>query len=351
MLRFYRSLNRLQVVSLWCGLLSVGVAAIEVVSLVNKLAHQGTVDRATWAHIDDSVVQAMQRARKTTERAAEQEVDSWLSEVMQRADSFLDGYFGYFNQSWLGIKGLFTGTENVTRQVQQEFLSSVIRPEESQKRIQTIATGLVKTYLAEMPSELRAIPVTFQIPETEWRTYLESLSVTAHSYFWRESNPVSLQSVVGEKLLRATVEVGVARDVRAFEERELRSSARMTETAIARVASKTSGKVIGRAAGKVLGAVFFAWDIWDHWQTVATYKPMLRQEIAESLARLRGSVLEDRQRGVMAAVLAVEDNIRESIRRRNGTREKWVLTGCVCIILGSAWYLSATTVRRRRLTS
>lgn len=61
-----------------------------------------------WNKVDAAIAQALKNARASAENYASQELAAWVDDLMSRVDnSFLDWYFGYFNQKQIEYKSLF----------------------------------------------------------------------------------------------------------------------------------------------------------------------------------------------------------------------------------------------------
>ena len=67
------------------------------------------VQTVDWSGVDRAMVQALTDSRDSAQLLAAEELDIWINELMNRVDeSFLDWYFGYFNQKKRELKSFFT---------------------------------------------------------------------------------------------------------------------------------------------------------------------------------------------------------------------------------------------------
>jgi hypothetical protein len=151
-----------------------------------------------WTQIEKYVVLGLQNSRQTAQDYASQELDKWVDTLASRIDnSFLDWYFGYYNQKKLEYQALFTGVtanmakmlnpnsqdpntriaEVITEEFQSEFAKRVLRPQISQLTLERIATQTSKKYLEAAGTYISQPPQNSKISSADWNRYLKELSI------------------------------------------------------------------------------------------------------------------------------------------------------------------------------
>jgi hypothetical protein len=157
---------------------------------IAKAFEQPLADRSSTTHVIDSTIidwqktekllaRALQDARQSSEAYASEKLDVWVDDLTERVDrSFLDWYFGYFNQKEIEYKGFFTGVtanmarwlnpnsqapeeriaEVITEDFQTEFAKRVLRPQIAQLQLERITEQTVKYYLNELSLNINKIP-------------------------------------------------------------------------------------------------------------------------------------------------------------------------------------------------
>ncbi len=286
-----------------------------------------------WQQVDAEVAAAAAAARQQAQQFADDELTAWTDELLVRIDEdFLPWYFSYWNQQAVGLKACWQGlkyraagyvtagdtpspAEQMTRDMQAEFASRVLRPQVAQLRIEGVTRRTVGLYLREMRHRLDKIQTRYRIPQQDWDRYLAGIAATVAQTSADRQVPLTLKAATATTAGAAAV---LGRSLAKVAARiELRFAARGAEQAAGRLAAGAGSKVAARAGGKLLGPVLAAgvivWDVWDHHRTVEQNRPLLREALVEYLALLRESLVKDSSTGVLAAIHEVEAGIVESL--------------------------------------
>lgn len=290
-----------------------------------------------WERIDTRICQALEPAREAAQAHAAQAYAAWMKTLRQRVEAdFLDWYFGYFNQQWLGLKGVYywsvnklldeqpNAAEAITAQIQTEFSNRVLRPRIAQQRLERIAEETVGVYVRELHRHLAEIPGQYQVPRLEWEAHLADIAVLSHNVEANRETSLSL------KTLAASGAAGGAIAASQISQALKLAIAKIGSKVGAKAAGKTAGKAVGKLAAKtgsklgaktggkffgpIVGAAILVWDFWDHYQTEAENRPILRQNLFDYLTELRRNleqetvaVVDGLGQGIMASV---EENRR-----------------------------------------
>jgi len=282
-----------------------------------------------WTKVNESLKANLVQARNSAEEYAEKELDVWGDELMKRVDnSFLDWYFGYFNQKSIEYKSFFLQlsagaahlvdsnnptpeqevAEEITQDFQTEFANRVLRPEISQLRLERLTRGTVDHYLDELKDVLNNVPIKYNIPQADWDRYLNEIAITINDSEGKSSS-FSLKVFVGGgaylalKPLVAPLILKVSSKV----------VAKLASNLGTKIAVKTgtvfTGKVASALLDATVGVGIIIWDLWDTKHTAAIEKPILRENIATYLKEVKASLLNNSESGMMTAIRQIESEI------------------------------------------
>ncbi len=287
-----------------------------------------------WDRIDSQICRALEPARDAAQAHASQAYAAWMKTLRQRVEAdFLDWYFGYFNQQWLGLKGVYywsvnqildeqpNAAEAITAQIQTEFANRVLRPQIAQQRLERIAGETVGVYVRELRRHLAEIPGRYRIPRLEWEARLADIAVLSHNVEANRETGLSL------KTLAASGAAGGAIAASQISQALEPAIAKIGTKVGAKAAGKTAGKAVGKLAAKtgakmgaktggkffgpIVGAVILVWDFWDHHRTEAENRPILRQNLFDYLEELRRSLEQE----TLAVVDVLGQGIMDSVEK------------------------------------
>lgn len=286
-----------------------------------------------WNQVDLAMVTALQNARQSAKNYAEKELDVWVGELSDRIDnSFLDWYFGYFNQKQIEYKTLFVQlssglahlvnpnnptpqekiAEIITSDFQQEFAKRVLIPQIAQLKLERITQETVKSYLNELSANINSVPVNYQIPQADWQRYLNEIAITINDTEGNISNLSLKMLAAGSGYL--AVKPLVAPLVLKIGSKIV---PKLIGKAGAKVATKTGAALVGKVASAVLdcavGVGIIAWDIWDNYHTAKVEKPILRANLLDYLQEVKASLLENPENGIMVSIAQIQTKILQSI--------------------------------------
>lgn len=289
-----------------------------------------------WYEIDAQIVEAFKKSYKAAEIYADKELTEWNKDLSKRIDNdFLSWYFSYWQQQWMGLKGMSywaaekifddqpTMAEKVTEEIQDEFSKRVLRPQIAQMKIERIANETVKTYGLELSKRISAIQGKYQIPQTDWDRYLSEIALLTSGVEGSRGISLSLKAVTTTTAAGGTVvAVKLAKALKPLlakigTKMGGKAAAKGAGKAAAKVASKTGGKVAGKAGGKLLGPIIgigiIVWDIWDHQHTKKIQKPILRQNLMDYLEELKQSLMFEPETGLMSIIGNLQSNAISSL--------------------------------------
>jgi hypothetical protein len=294
---------------------------------------QSTTETIDWNQVRKSVRKELQKARSSAEDYASTELDLWVDDLIKRVDSsFLDWYFGYFNQKkieyqafWTGITSNMGGwlnpnnqtsqeqiAEIITQDFQTEFAKRVLRPQISQIRLDRITTQTVQHYFQEVDLSFSQIPKYQGIPLGDWKRYLEDLSIDIVDI---EGN----KSTLSGKLLRTEGAYLAFKPliIKMLPTIGSKVVLKLAGKAGTKIATKTGGILAGKVGGVFLdstvGAGILLWDIWDNNHTASIEKPILRDNLTEYLREVKQSLLNNPDNGIMTVVDKIQQTIDQSL--------------------------------------
>ncbi|MBD2039082.1 hypothetical protein [Microcoleus sp. FACHB-672] len=287
-----------------------------------------------WERAEKLTAKALQDARQSSNDYASHELDAWVNDLMERVDkSFLDWYFGYFNQKQIEYKSFFAGisahtsrwlnpnsptpeekvAEIITEDFQTEFAKRVLRPQIAQLRLERIASGTVTFHLNQLSLNLSQVAQKQQIPQADWERYLSDISVNVKD---TEGKMLSLSlNKLGSGAAYVVFKPLIAPLLPQI-------GSKVAATLAGKVGAKLATKTGTVLAGKVgtafvdctVGAGILLWDIWDTNHTANIEKPLLRANLAAYLHEVKSSLLNNPENGIMTVVDEVDRNIIQSIR-------------------------------------
>lgn len=302
--------------------------------VVREVSIEKPVD---WGDVDADVQKALTAATERAHAYGKAELDRWTSELQQRIDDdFLNWYFSYWQQQWLGLKSMgywaadsrlvekFFGqqpsiAERITEDVQEEFAKRVLRPQIAQLRIERVAETMVQVYVEELDRQIAPIPEKYSISPADWDSYLGDLALLSTSVEGKGNVPVSLKTIA-----LAGVGGGTVAGVRIYQALKplilkltskvtLKAGARGTGQAVRAVAAKTGAKVAAKTGGKLLGPIIgvgvIIWDVWDHQHTKKVERPILRRNLADYLGEMEYCLLDEPGNGLMSVIRQLDDNV------------------------------------------
>jgi len=286
-----------------------------------------------WSQIDQAVVSVLQDTRESAESYADQKLQIWVDDLMKRVDSsFLDWYFGYFNQKQIEYKSFFTGinanlqswlnlsndqpeeriAEVITEDFQTEFAKRVLRPQIAQLQLERITNETVRHYLNEIEDNIQQIPVKYQIPKGDWNRYLSEISVNIYDTEGQPSS-LSLKTLAGGGAYFALKPL-IAPALPVISSKVV---GKLAGKAGAKIATKTGGVVAGKIGSALLdttvGVGIILWDVWDNKQTASVEKPIMRENLADYLQEVKESLLHNSETGILTAVDSIQNTLVNSI--------------------------------------
>lgn len=301
-----------------------------------------TPESIPWHEVDADIAASLKKAQAIAKAFAEKELVQWTGGLEERIDDdFLEWYFSYWQQQWIGLKGIGywladtaavekllgeqpSMAERITEEIQEEFSKRVLRPQIAQMQMERIADETVKAFVKELRQELNAIPARYSIPDPEWNRYLSDIALLTKNVNANREVAVSLKTITVAGVAGGAVATGKV--IKAIKPLVRKIGAKMTTKtatkgagkAAAKVASKTGAKVGGKVGGKFLGPIIglgvIIWDVWDHHHTKKVERPILRENLMDYLAEVKESLLHEPETGLMSIIGRMQSSVISSLR-------------------------------------
>jgi hypothetical protein len=290
-----------------------------------------------WHEVDRAMVEAFRTSHTVAEDFATARIQTWAQALEHRLDEdFLEWYFSYFQQQWLGLKAIGYWTadkilheqpsmaENITADIQEEFAKRVLRPEIAQMQLERIAHETITEYVRALQHNIAPIPQQYNIPQADWHGYVSTIAALVARSEGNRQIPLGLKLFTGGAVVGGIASAAILSE--SLKPIIARIGTRLSTTAAtqgasqaaASMATRTGVKVGAKVGGKFLGAIIgigvLAWDIWDHQHTQRVERPILRQNIIDYLAELQHALLHDPEDGIMTMIEAVEHSMVSSLR-------------------------------------
>jgi hypothetical protein len=294
-----------------------------------------------WQEVDEAVARSLQSAHDRAEAFAQARLTAWAADLQTRIDNdFLDWYFGYWQQQWLGFKtiGYWAADhavvekvigqqpameERIIGEIQEEFSKRVLRPRIAQMQIERIADETVKTYVVGLQENLAGIPGKYRIPQARWERYLDDMAVLTSNVNGDRETALSLKtiavsgaaggSLAAVKLTRMlrpmTVKIGSKMSTKAA----AKGAGKVATKVASKTGAKAGVKVGGKFCGVIVGLGVIVWDVWDHRRTKKIERPILRRNLADYLVELQNSLLYEPEAGLITIIDGLQSNIIVSL--------------------------------------
>jgi hypothetical protein len=272
----------------------------------------------------DSALIAARDAALTT---ASDDLDQWITSLMNRVDSsqdgdFLDWYFGYWTQQKFGLDGalqagkrvfnesLPTAKEKIQEEVLQEFTNRVLRPEIAKLELKTISRDISQIYINVLEKNLEKIRIKYKIPKANWDEYLENVTVVVTNIEGRQV-PLQLKAFTIASLGGSVLFAKAA--IVAIEKVTAKVATKVVAKASVGFLSKAGALVGGELLGPVVTVAIIAWDAVDIHNTEVNYRSMLKQNIEDYFNLMKRDILGDQENGIQKVIFDIENSIKKGM--------------------------------------
>ncbi len=283
-----------------------------------------------WYEVDKALAESVQKAYKSIEEFARDELDSWENELLDKVDhQFLNWYFSYVNQkamefgipfAWLAFKVDFmdllkmedekklNADQVIQRRMIQDFndkFKQLVLNQEAEDNLKKIIERIGKNYAASLGFQFSAVKAHFQVPELEWSQHLDAISHLSYNTGTANStlSSTSFNSNLFTKLFTlTTITIGG------------KLAAKFAVKAGSSLAAKAGGAVAVKVGAQLLDPLlaigFFVWDTWDYQHMVANSKPPIKKNITDYLNAMKSSILEDdASTGILDGIQEVQNKL------------------------------------------
>jgi hypothetical protein len=309
-----------------------------------------------YSRVDSEVITAVKAARVEAEEFASKNLNSWISELNTRVDNdFLNWYFDYFTQLYLGAKGISLDVtslitrrlssetssvqeqkaEALTEEFQREFTKRVLKPEIAQLKLERFTRETINDYVSELAVLLSGVQSKYEIPQADWERYLSGVSATVFDSSGNGQNlPLRALSrgteyMVAVPLTKATVKLGGGLATKFAEAGATKATLKATSKITTKIATKSAGKVAGEFSLPTLSTLglelidplaalgILAWDVWDNYHTAQVERPKMREAIVEYLDEMKMSLLYNPKDSIMSTIYHFEEGLIDSLNRES----------------------------------
>lgn len=292
---------------------------------------------ATYRRIDQDIWDASVSARIDAEAYARYAVQQWAEKVWgQTVKSFIPWYVDYWTQEGLFIKFAWyqlienddtaAATERLAAHLQEQFSERVLEPVALETDPDRITDKSAALYTSVLANQIRVIPDRYQIPLAAFHGKLKVVPAIELSI-----RPV--QNVSLYEILTADDIAGMpayknlsTRNYSSADGSAFRSTRSKLDAVAQRTADKLAGKIVlrgggtaaaaiaGGGLGVVISAGFTAWSMIEYEKERPSLEAELRENLWMALNETTHILLEDRDRGVLAAVHHMSTNIENHVR-------------------------------------
>lgn len=282
---------------------------------------------------------ALDMAHAEAESYASEELDKWISELMAHVDEeFLNDYFNFMNVKYREVASLYhtvvhffvedadSAEEAARKELEEEISRKIVKPEISQERIRNITAQTIDVYLKTLDNELKELQAEYQIPNLEWKRYIEQIcGITLDAETKDTPYGFKLMTVSGVTLSAMAVTPVVNNIVRKIsvkiaEKNDAKAGAKIAEEAALKTGAKVAGKSAGSFAkavpyvGMGITAVSLVWDIYDYSNSVREGKQFIKESLEEYFAEVKIELLGTTENSIMGSITAWENTLKENIK-------------------------------------
>lgn len=283
--------------------------------------------------LGERVTEAMNSAHSAAYSYASKEINSWIAEVMQRADdNFLDSYFSLLPHVGRGIKAFFTdvahffngnrptGQQVTMKELEEMINAKVIIPELSQKRIDNIMENTIKLYEDTLGAELSRVQVQYQIPKPIWDEYINDVcGMTRAAEVQKIPFMTKITAVSSVALVGVSASLAAPAIKKVITKVGTKRATNAAATSIAAESASFAGKAVGTAvskltiAGACVSAGLLIWDIVDTCKTNADGKRQLRSNLESYFAEVKVELLGNTSDSIMGCLTDWENNVKKKM--------------------------------------
>jgi hypothetical protein len=288
------------------------------VLFASQILDQSEIDR-NQRIINTELLNALDHAHEKAETRAKYKIDSWIENLMFRVDhNFFDWYFNFFNKKWREDSALITWIkgEDVKQRYgetfEKEFSKRVVSQTEAEEKIEQIANNAVETYVNELEYKIARIGFEYNIPQTKWNQYLDSITFNIPG---TGNTTLAEITTIGAYPLAKALVIPTLKGVSIVGVEKIATVAGVkyaTKLGL-KGAAETAIGTLAKVADPLVLIGFVWWEVHDHQTTVEKQKPALHESIFESFKEIEDDILHDPNSGIMTTLYHIENSIRDSI--------------------------------------
>lgn len=237
-----------------------------IIFIVNTIFHapQYIPGEPPLPEFDQVLGTALKIAHQDAEQFASQELDRWISQLIQRIDyDFLDWYFSYWNQTVIELQSLYhetihlfyktapSATEKLTEKINMELSKRVFRPQIAQMELEAITRNTLNRYLQTFRKECQTLPKQYKIPQGSWQRYLNDLALITTGVYGERNLFATIKNLYTSSIGSALV---ITSAIPLFAGKISVSIAeKLAKQIWTKVTLKSSGKAAAQFGGRMLG--------------------------------------------------------------------------------------------------
>lgn len=263
---------------------------------------------------------AMQTAKQAAYQYASDELDKWVSAIMNEVDSFADGYFEYGAENSRGLSAAYhgmmhklisshkTADEALMEDLERQISTRLFSKAAAQERITNITNETVALYMKTFGRELAKIQERHNIPKPLWDKHIYNLSEITAGFESRSvsmTTKVAVSTVAGITLKVATPLID-----------------RVGQRAAAKLAAKAGTKTVTTSfakwipgLGTVIAATVIGWDLIDYKVTAEKNKRALKAGFEKYFQEMKIELLGQTEDSIIGAITLWENSIKSKLEK------------------------------------
>ncbi len=293
------------------------------------------VPAATWESVDRELLLAARTARAHAAAYAEAGLDLWLGRVRRYTDeAFVPWYTSYWTQEWLAVKfawyqsdetdGEAEAERRLAAYLQEKYQAQVLEPASEVADPGRLLHRATALYLFTFAEQAAAVGRRYRLPEPVYRERLARIPAIPGGDgqagltlgpLLAAARPDSLPPYADllEQVERAGVDVNARLRQGGLVPAAHRVAGQFAGRLATRGGSAAAAAAVGGPAGLALSLGVTVWSANEHEKRKPALEAELREILEPALARIRYTLLEDPEQGLLGAVTRIQGQVEQGL--------------------------------------
>jgi hypothetical protein len=290
-----------------------------------------------WLMVDQRIWSASEAAQGKATTFARDRMQRWTRLVRERTEKeFVPWYADYWTQQWLSIRmgwyrltessGDDAAAERLAEYLQEQYYERVLQPVAQEIDPIQLTDQAATLYVGAMDADLRSVPRDYDIPPPAFRERLEQIPAIAPDST-TQSGASLAQLLRADRLSDLPAYAALISHLQSAEQTGIASgqsrdrlygiSKRSADKLVNGLALRGGVSAAALAAGGLPGILISVgisgWQAMEHEKAKPALEAELRANLDQALDQTWRDLVEDPDRGVLAAVHAISAQIQAAV--------------------------------------